>query len=339
MRQAVVAFAIAAVLTAAAAGIAWQWGRGTPVDVGHPARGPAVEAVYATGTVEPQVWAKMAPTVTGRIRSMAAKEGQAVAEGDVLAQLDDREERARLAEAESRTRFLADEVVRQESLARSGHASRQAVDRAVSESRQGAAAVEALRQKLAEQTLRSPIQGTVLRKEKEVGETVGPGDPLYWIGQCCVLQVNADVDEEDIPRVRVGQRALVKSDAFPDQVIEGIVREITPQGDPVLKVYRVRVRLPEGTPLMVGMTTETNIVIREVADALLVPVEAVAGASLWVAEDGVARRRAAQFGIRGRRMVQVLAGVPADAWVILAPPKNLADGDRVRPTERTAAAP
>src|SRR5688572_13095169 len=68
-------------------------------------RGPAVEAVYATGAVEPVYWAKVSSTQVGRIAELPVKEGESVKTGTVVVKLDDREAKARLAELEARERF------------------------------------------------------------------------------------------------------------------------------------------------------------------------------------------------------------------------------------------
>ncbi|TIU96484.1 MAG: HlyD family efflux transporter periplasmic adaptor subunit, partial [Mesorhizobium sp.] len=92
------------------------------------------------------------------------------------------------------------------------------------------------------------------------------------------------VNEEDIPRVEIGQRALLKSDAFLRQNLEAVVDSITPKGDPVTKTYRVRFRLPDDTPLRIGMSTDVNIVIRVSKNALLIPSVAVDGNKVFMVE-------------------------------------------------------
>ena len=66
----------------------------------------------------------------------------------------------------------------------------------------------------------------------------------------------------------------MKADAFPGRALEGSVGQITPKGDPVQKTYRVRIALPDDTPLMIGMTIEANIIIAE-RPAVLVPARAL----------------------------------------------------------------
>ena len=108
-------------------------------------------------------------------------------------------------------------------------------------------------------------------------------DAVFWIGEPLPLRVTAEVDEEDIPQVRSGQRALLKADAFPDRALEGSVGQI--MGDPVQKTCRVRIALPDDTPLMIGMTIEANIIIAE-RPAVLVPARALRGGRVLVLDGG-----------------------------------------------------
>jgi RND family efflux transporter MFP subunit len=322
-----------AVLGAAAAG-GWYWTqRPIPVGVAVATRGPAVQAVYATGVVEPLSWAKVGPLTTGRLAAIHARDGAVLKAGQPLARLDDREAMARLAELEARERYWREELARQTQLADRGFASRDARERAQSEFLQVQAAIAAQRQRISDLTLVAPMDGIVLRQDGEVGETVESKSTLFWVGQPRPLRITADVDEEDIPRIAPGQATHVKSDAFPDTRLMGTVAEITPKGDPVAKSYRVRVALPDDTPLRIGMTTEINVIVREVPDAVLVPVGALRGPAqarfVFVVDGARARRVPVEIGILGRSMAEIRAGLDAGARIVAQPPANLAEGARL----------
>jgi RND family efflux transporter MFP subunit len=322
---------IAIVLVVLAAGAAawFLFGRAPVVQVARPTRGPAIEAVYATGAVEPVYWAKVSSTVVGRITEIRHKEGDHVKLGDVLFRLDDREARARLAEAEARRKFLAQEQERYAKLAVNNIASRRQYQEIVSKHAEAIAAVAAARQKLLDYTIRAPLSGEILRLDGNVGEVIRAGDALAWVGVREPMRIEAEVDEEDIPQVKKGQTVLVRADAFPGKAFEAKVTSITAKGDPVSKIYRVRITLPKGTPLHIGMTTEVNIVVRKHDNALLLPFTAVSGGKVWVVRDGRAYRRAVETGIVGARRIEIRKGVAADDRVIVNPPAGLEDGDRV----------
>lgn len=321
-------------LVAAAAMVAgglWWFSTAPPrVTVIQPQLGPAVDAVYATGTVEPVRWAQVASTETGRIVDYPAVEGATVKQGDVLVRLDDRKARGTVEELEARADFLQVDLERYEALVQKKTVSRQAYERLKSDFDQTHALLRIARQRLTDLTIVAPLDGIVLRKDREIGEVVQAGDGLLWVGAGRPYWITTDVDEEDIPRVRQGQRALIKADAFPDRVLEGRVTEITPKGDPVNKQYRVRILLPLDSPLLIGMTTEVNIIARETEQALLVPQTSLVGHRLWIVEDGHARRRDVEVGVYGDLLVEILGGLAAGEAVIAEPPADLADGDPVR---------
>lgn len=302
--------------------------------VTKPTRGPAVEAVYATGSVEPEHWVKVGPTIPGRIERHDCVEGAAVKAGQTLVQLENASARAKLTEITAMVRFRQEEVDRYSALLKRDYASRQAYQRALSDLDQGKAALAAAEQALRDTSIESPLDGVVLREEGEVGEVVKAGDVLCWVGQENPLRITAEIDEEDMPRTAVGQRALISADAFPGRSFEGRVTEITPLGDPVNKSYRARVSLPADSPLLTGMTAELNIIVREAPSAILVPPAALLGGAVWIVNDGVAHRKPVETGVYGDQFVEVRSGLSGDETIILEPSAKLADGDPVRVTSR-----
>ena len=310
-----------------------------PVLVAAPARnGRAVEAVYATAVVEPVHWGRVGPIAVGRIAEIRVREGDKVTRGQELARLDDDAARARLREVEARLSMLRADVRRLQPLAKQGFSSQQSLERSESEMKQAQAALAAARHGIDDLVLRAPVEGVVLRRDGEIGETVGSDRTLFWIGTPRPIRAEAEVDEEDIPRVRIGQNVLIKADAFPDRVLDGTVAEITPKGDPLTKSYRVRVALPDDSPLMIGMTVETNIVVRVAEGAVLVPAAALTGNGdgLWVVDNGHAKHVKVTFGVKNLDSVEVRTGLAAGVPVILSPPATLREGARVRVQMRPA---
>jgi membrane fusion protein (multidrug efflux system) len=322
-------FLLACAAFAAAALVAWWVWRPGSVSVVAPYRGDAAEIVYASGVVEPRIWAKVTPLVRERIVEQCNCEGAKVAKDDVLARLDATEAEAALAELEARLSLAQEELRRLTVLAERNAASQQSLDRARSEFVQLQALVAGQKARLDSYVLRAPSAGVVLRQDGEVGEVAELGTVLFWVGEPTPLVVVADVNEEDIPRVEPGQRALMRSDAFPQQQLEASVDRITPKGDPVTKTYRVYFSLPTDTPLRIGMSTDVNVVTRVSRNALLVPSVAVQGNNVVVVEDGVARHRPITTGIRGISGVEVLSGLDEKARIVSPYLQDLADGARV----------
>lgn len=326
-RRVAVALAIAVI----AAALWWlRFGRGPEITTVAAARGTAVEIVYGTGAVEPVRWAKVASIIRDRIVELCHCEGKTVAKGDVLARLDDKEIRAQLQELRAREDFAKRELSRATELMGRGVTTIQAYERISMDLRQVQALISVQLEKLDDYTITAPMDGVVLRRDGEIGEIAEPGQILFRVGVPKPLQVVAEVNEEDIPRVKVGQTVLLRTDAFLGRRLEGKVREITPMGDAVAKTYRIRIALPEDTPLHVGMSVEANVVTREKADALLVPADALQGQQVLVVDGNQVRRRAVEVGIRGTRSVEILSGLGEGERIASPAPADLADGSRVR---------
>jgi RND family efflux transporter MFP subunit len=191
-------------------------------------------------------------------------------------------------------------------------------------------------------TIRAPADGWIIRRDGEVGDFVPLNQPVFYLAKAgSPPRITADVDEEDVPLVTIGQKVLIRADAFPDQVFDGSVAEITPKGDPVARSFRVRIALPENTPLRIGMTAETNIVTRENKDALLIQTSALrswsealgqansAGGIVWLVRDGRARRQPVRIGIRGRERTEITSGVTESDHVVVDALQNLEPDERV----------
>jgi len=101
-------------------------------------------------------------------------------------------------------------------------------------------------------------------------------------------------------------------------------------GDVNAKTFRVKMALPDDTPLRPGMSVEANIVIREKANALLVPADAVQGNAVFVVDGSRIKKRAVTIGIRGTRAVEVLDGLKEGERVASPATAALTDGARVR---------
>jgi RND family efflux transporter MFP subunit len=321
---------------AAPAGALWWWHAPVRVAVAPAALGPAVEAVYATGSVEPLHWARVGPAIRARLTAVLAEEGERVTEGQPLARLDDRQARALAEEAEARARFAQEDLARTRALVARDITARTGLERAERDARAARATAEMAVHRLDDYVVRAPSAGVVLRRDAEVGEVVDTPASLFWIGEPRPLRVTAEVDEEDIARIAPGQRVLLRADAFPGRVLQGLVQQITPKGDTLRKAYRVRISLPDDTPLLIGMTVEANIVLRETPAALLVPASAVlveSGARrghVWVLQDGHLVRREVQLGVQGARATEIQGGLEAGEAVVTDPRPALREGQAAR---------
>lgn len=320
------------------------WALPPRVAIATAATGTALEAVYATGAVEPVHWARVGPAIRGRVSAVMAEEGARVTEGQILARIDDRQSRSMADEAEARARFAQEDLARTRTLVARDIAARATLERAERDARAARSVADAAMQRLDDYLVRAPTDGVVLRRDVEAGEVVDTPASLFWVGEPRPLRVTAEVDEEDIARIAVGQRVLLRADAFAGRVLTAEVTQITPKGDTTRKAYRVRLALPYDTPLLIGMTVEANIVLRETRDAVLLTPSAVVlppaprnpsatargPAFVWVVEKERVRRREVEIGVQAPRSVEIRRGIAVGEAVVLAPPDGLVDGQAVR---------
>ena len=324
-----------ALLVAAALAIAWrQWP--ASVETAPPTRGPAIEAVYATGSVEPTVMVPVAPRVGGRLLAIEAEEGQQVKSGELLARIESDDLEQTVQEMRAREQLARAQYERSRRLAAQNFVSQAEVDRTRSELQAAQAAAKRAQAQRDYSQLVAPADGIVLRRDGEAGQFVPAGQAVFTLACCAPLRVTAEVDEEDIARVKVGQPVSLRGDALPQQLFEGEVAEITPKGDPVQRSYRVRIRLKDAPavaqgPLRSGMTMDANIIVARRDNALLLPNRAFQSDAVWVLQaDGRLHKREVKRGAAGSERTEVLSGIAEGESVVLSPAESLREGQRAR---------
>ncbi len=128
----------------------------------------------------------------------------------------------------------------------------------------------------------------------------------------------------------LARRRCCEARPSPETALRATVSQITPKGDPTRKTFRVYLRLPQDTPLRIGMSVEANIIFREKQTAIVVPAEAVAADSVQLVDDGRIRRVPVTVGIRGNRNVEITGEISKGSPVLSPARMDLADGTRIR---------
>ncbi len=308
---------------------AWQWFGPVTVETAQPTRGPAVRAVYAAGTVEPTVMLPIAPRSTGRLMEFTADEGAQVRAGQALARLEDADLQKSVDELEARALFAKSQLDRAQTLLNRGLGTVLERDRARSEWQAADAAAARARALRGFMTLTAPADGQILQRDGEIGQVIPANQPIFYFARRAPLRIEAEVDEEDILLVQPGQRVLIRAPALPERVFDGRVADITPKGNPVTRGYRVWMDFVGETPLRIGMTAETNIVVEQRDNALLVPATAVRDGQVWIVRDGRLRRQPVQIGFSGQTRTEILSGLDDNA-ILVANPPALTEGHRAR---------
>ncbi|MCS7234793.1 MAG: efflux RND transporter periplasmic adaptor subunit [Armatimonadetes bacterium] len=201
---------------------------------------------------------------------------------------------------------------------------------------QAAAARRAAEARRSRGVLRAPFSGQVTRVYLRGGAFTSPGLPVLTLADS-TRWVTAEVEEADVGKVRVGQRARITADAYPSLVVPGRVARVADQVEVKLgtRVVRVRVELDSPVPLRVGTGVDVDIVVRTVPAALLVPLEAVVSVAdgatqVYVVRDHVVRVQPVRTGDRNEDHAAVLEGLSEGDLVALAEPGRLRHGQRVR---------
>lgn len=206
--------------------------------------GDVASSVTATGTVEPVTEVEVGTQVSGIIDKIYVDYNSEVKKGDVIAEMDMvtllsdlKSAQASYDSAEAEYNYQEKTYNRNKTLYEKGHISEEDFDeyeynylRAKSSLTSAKAELERSQRELSYATITAPIDGIVIEKAVEEGQTVAAGfetPTLFYIAaDMTKMQVVADVDEADIGGVEVGQRCVFTVDAYPDDTFEGRVQQI-----------------------------------------------------------------------------------------------------------------
>lgn len=184
--------------------------------------------------------------------------------------------------------------------------------------------------------IRALVAGTVLTRNAEPGDVVQPGKVLFDIARKGDTEVLVPLDEKNLGRMALGQKAQCVADAYPERTFDARVSFIAPSVDPQRGTLDIRLTVnPLPDYLRQDMTLSVNVETGRRKQAWVVPNDALANrsggqADLWIVADGKARRTRVTLGLRGLVLSQVTAGVKPGDWVLANGGAALSDGQRVR---------
>lgn len=304
----------------------------------QPVRGVAVDAIYVAGAVEPTVMLPIAPR-SGGVLTQLIDEGSAVTKGQLLARLEDADLVGTVDELDAKTRYARAQYMRTQDLVQRGFLARTELDKARSELDAASAVLKRAQAQRSFLTLTAPADGLVIRRDGEIGQFIATGQVVLVLACCAPLRVTANVDEEDIGRLLVGQPVVLSSDAIPGRSFDGQVSEITPKGDPVARTYRVRITLAAPDEFHIGMNVDANIIVGKHENALLVPSAAISDSGIWVLLDGHLHRQSVRVGIAGTQRTEILSGLDTRTLIVTGPLEGLRDNRRASGKPATEPAP
>src|SRR3974390_405892 len=354
-----------------------------------PATGPS-GVLNASGYITPRRRATIAAKITGRVTGVYFDEGTRVKDGQLLATLDDSDVRRALdsakADRDSSQAAIADYEVqlrnaeialrRAEQLQKEGVQTQEFLDNArtsadslrakIALAKQQVVAAEARireqQQAVDNCTIRAPFAGIVVSKDAQVGEMVSPisaGGGFTRTGIATIVdlhsnEIEVDVSESYIAKVRADQGVSAVLDAYPDWTIPAKVRTVIPTADRQKATVKVRISFtapdhihlfdPAADPRILP-DMGVKVTFLEDTDkskkhqdkspaAALVPQKAVrqdnASKYVFLVKDGVLERRAVTLGSERGSDVEILAGLQPDQTVVVSGPDTLRDGQAVQ---------
>ncbi len=152
------------------------------------------------------------------------------------------------------------------------------IERAADSLEDAQISIDNLNDTLSNYTIKAPINGTVVRKALKAGESAENGATLCMIYDLSYLTVTLAVDELDIMSVSVGQKATITADAVEGRVFDGVVTRVGVNGTTSggVTTYPVDVRIDETNGLLPGMNVDISITVKEAANVVSLPTDAVA---------------------------------------------------------------
>jgi HlyD family secretion protein len=342
--------------------------------------GGGAAVLNASGYVVARRQATVSSKVTGKVAEVLIEEGMAVKEGQLLARLDDtttqpiyelakrqlEAARGNLNEVEVRVAEAERNLRRTEQLRKDKLVSELALDQAQSEAAALNARLEALRSevKVAEGTLRvraqdlddlmvrAPFTGVVVSKDAQPGEMVSPisaGGGFTRTGIATVVdmdsrEIEVDVNEAFINRVKANQKTEAVLDAYPDWVIPSHVINIVPTADRQKATVRVRIgfdllepRILPDMGVKVSFLEDRPVESAQAAaprPSVRIPAAAVIRdgdtSYVWRVQDGELERVAVRTGGERDGQVEVLSGINPGDVVVAAPVEGLSEGTKVK---------
>ncbi len=201
---------------------------------------------------------------------------------------------------------------------------------------------------LANTIIRAPVTGTILERNVEKGEFVTTGfvgdkgakGYVVSIADLNDLKVEIDVNQNDFAKLGPHQKGIVTTDAFPDRKYDGVIDEISPEANRQKATVQVKVKIlhpdqylrPEMNASVAFVSDAKPVEQGEIAKpSIVVPTSAVRSGSVFVVSSGRAVKRTVKTGSTGPQGIHIEDGLIGGEDLIVNPPADLKDGDKVKP--------
>jgi membrane fusion protein, multidrug efflux system len=301
------------------------------------------DAVLAVGTIEANERVELKPETSGILEEIFFTEGQEVMRGSRLFALASRKEAAKVAQAAAEEKLAEANAARARSLAGTRAISLQEVDQLESQVSVKTATRQLEQEHLLERLILAPFDGTLGPRLVSPGQYVNAGTHLATLVDDSRVKVTFRIPERQLASVRHGQQGRLRLAAYSDRVFVGQVDLISPEVDQSTRTVEVRLLAENGERLLKpGMFARVELVVGSRQHAVVIPEGALIPSldrfSVYVVEDGVAKLRSVQMGVRMPGRVEVREGLSADDLVVVSGTQKLVDGTRVTASKPVAAA-
>ena len=304
--------------------------RGVPVEVAAVGRGSISLFFETQGTLEAENEVDLVSRVAGPIVELSTEEGQYVEKGQLLARIDDRELTAQLEVAKIRLEESEQSFERVKSLFDRELLSRDAYDQSFAAYGSAKGDYERLKVQLEYTRITAPFSGLVIQRYVKFAQHLQNGAQLFRLSDFDPLLSPIQVPERELSRLKLGQRAELTVESFPDRRFQAEVLRISPVVDPASGTVKVTLKVQGEGRLRPGMFASVFLEMANRPDALVVPKAALAldslGNTVFVAADGTAERRDLELGFRNDELLEVLSGVEEGETLVVVGQDGLSDG-------------
>jgi membrane fusion protein (multidrug efflux system) len=302
------------------------------------------QSLNAVGSLRSDETVIVRPEVAGRIANFAFREGERVAEGQVLVRLDDSVQKADLDRARANLVLSRTKHERAIDLRNKGFVSTQALDELENSVKVAEADAELMTARVNKMTLRAPFAGTVGLRLASVGDYVKEGQDIVNLESLDPLKVDFRLPELALSQLQGGQMLQISLDALPDKTYDGKVFAINPLIDANGRAIVIRAQVPNRDgKLRPGMFARVRLFTSDIRDSVVIPEEALfpVGDDKYVYKvvEGKAQRQKVGIGQRREGRVEIVNGLARDDVVVTAGVIKLREGVAVTIANNAAPAP
>jgi RND family efflux transporter MFP subunit len=296
------------------------------------------ESLVARGTIQAQNEVTVISETQGRATHVYVKLGDRVSAGTALVKVDTALKYSAYIAAKANFEKAKRDAERMSELRREQNASEAEAEGAELQYQNAKAQFIAAERQLRDARITSPIAGTVVERPVNVGTMILPGAPVATVVDVQSLKLRANVSEQDVLKLRVGEKVIVQADVYPDVSFEGAIAFIGLKAD-ALHNYPVEITLKNSAThqLKAGMSAQIVFKSPPARPALLIPRLAVVGgvknpAVYAVDSSGgvaVARLKSISVGAERGEYIEVLSGLQSGERIVAGGLNNVKNGGEI----------